>query len=144
MSATAEVAITATSEVAAEAIKLRHQQGMKRLHLRRRDVKADFKSLLRNPPTRYGLKYPDAELDFLLPEQMPGADVALGDVPGLPWSLVAGSLVATRPIFEWLEEHGSEVQRHAWQWWQLERLVRSWVRSYGYVDDLEDYLSWFA
>ncbi|NAW34990.1 hypothetical protein [Halomonas alimentaria] len=128
----------------AEAIKLRHQQGLRRLHLRKRDVKADFKSLLRNPPTRYGLKYPDGELDSLLPEQMSGSDVILGGVEGLPCSMVGGDrMVDTRPIFEWLEEHGSEVQRHAWQWWMLERLVRSWVRSYGYVDDREDYLSWF-
>lgn len=129
----------------AEAIKLRHQQGLRRLHLRNRDVKADFKSLLRNPPTRYGLKYPDGELDFLVPEQMPGSDVILGGVEGLPCSMVGGDrMVDTRPIFEWIQEHGSAVQRLQWQWWQLERIVRSWVRGYGYVDDREDYFSWFA
>lgn len=121
-------------------IQTRHNQGLRRLSTHGRSFK-DAICVMQNPPTPEGLEHD--RLDHHAPHQLPGADIRLA-LPCLPYSVVTArdGLVNTHELADWIEEHGSDEQRHAWQWWQVEALAGTWKRGYGYVDCIEDYRDW--
>src|SRR5690554_5766906 len=103
-------------------IRTRHKRGLERLQLHGRAWK-DAASLLDNPPTPFGLAH-SGSLDCCVPREMLGADVRQA-VEGLPTELVRSTdnRVDTQELARWIEEHGTDELKHAWQWLQLECLV---------------------